>query len=459
MQVSLTDIDNLNKQLTIQIAKEDYSDKLKQELNKYRKDASFKGFRKGKTPMGFIRKMYGTALLTEVVQNEVQQKLSKYIIDEKVKILGQPLPAESQEPIDFNIKEMGDYEYKFDIGVAPTFEIKGLDHGSNFEYLKVEIPESMVMEELDSVARKLGTPESQEADIEEKDVLMLDCEELDEDKIKEGGWTCSFPVMVDLIINEDLKKEVLSKKKGDQIQFDIYDLEKDRDAEYVKKYFLNQQEDDETEIGSRFEGTIKEVTRIKPAAFDQEFFDKAFGEGIVSSLEEAKDKTMENIQAHFDRQADAIVFRNFQEVILEKNPLELPDAFLKRWLKASDDSLTEDKIEGDFEAFAKNIQWSLLQNKIAEDFNLDVTEDELKEGFKRRILRYMGGYYSDEQFLASAIDRLMTDNKQVEQLFDELMADKLFFKIKEQVSLTNKAISIDDFKEKVEELNKEQGKS
>ena len=444
-KVVRVDKENLSAELTMTITKDDYVPKLDSELKAYRKKAHMKGFRKGKTPMGVIRKMYGQSVLAEVINDTLQKTLTKYLTDEKIEILGQPLPSDDQKELNFDISELQDYEFKFDIGLAPEFELKGLSADSSFDRYAVEVPVSMLEKEIEQARTKSGERVSVDTTIEDNDVVTLNAEELDGDAVKEAGWASTFSVLVNTIADEAVKAEILQKKVGDKIRFNVFSLEKNSTPENVRKYLLNVTDvDSEVEIGEEFEGTIEEVKRIMPAEINQEFFDKTFGEGNVKSIEEAHSKFEEEITKYYDKQSESLLFRDFQDFLLEQNNIETPDVFLKRWIKASNEQATDEVIDNEYENFVKNLQWSLIKGKVVQQFDLSVNEDEIFEGFKDRVRGYFQGY-GDELIVLNTANRLMEDKKQVDQLYQELMSDKLFEAVKEVFSIKDKKISAEDF--------------
>lgn len=444
-KVVRVDKENLGAELTMTITKEDYVPKLDSELKQYRKKAQLKGFRKGKVPMGVIRKMYGQALLGEVINDTIQKELTKYLTDENIEILGQPLPSDDQKEMNFDINNLQDFEFKFDLGLAPEFELNGLSADTSFDRYAVEVPTAMLDKEMEQARKKFGDRGAVDTTIEENDIVTFNAEELDGDEIKKEGWASTFNILVSQVGAEDVQKELLTKKKGDKIRFNVFQLEKNATSESVRKYLLNVSEDDEdVEIGEEFEATIEEVQRITPAELTQEFFDKAFGEGNVKSEEEARAKFEGEISKYYDKQAESLLFRDFQDYLLEQNNVDLPNEFLKRWIQASNQQATDEIIEKEYENFSKNLQWSLIKGKIVKQFDLSVSEEEIFEGFKERVRGYFQGY-GDELIILNTANRLMEDQKQVDQLYQELMSDKLFASVREVVKLNDKNITAEDF--------------
>jgi trigger factor len=453
------DIDNTNAVITVKIDKESYTPRFEEELKKYRDKGSFKGFRKGKVPMSFLKKAYGQAVLSEVVNGILQQELYEYISSADVTFLGQPIPSKESEMVTVDVKSMDDYEFKFDIGKAPEFEIKGLGEDNVYKMYDVEIPADTVNEELEMTRRRHGKQDKIEAPVEEQDIVKFEAVELDGDSPKEGGWESSFTILVDRIADEDVKKALIGKKPGEKIQFDINKLEDNQSEDYAKKYFLNMDEETmaNTEVGNLFEGTISEITRVQPADLDQEFFDKQFGEGVVSSEEEAKAKIEEDIRKFYDRQAEALLFNDLREQLIEQNKeqIDLPDDFMKRWLVFSDERNTPELVEKDYPSFSDSLRWNLIRNKLVKTFEIEVTPDEIRSGFADRIREYMGGNV-DDAILQGTTDRLLQDRQQVERLHDELLDEKMYARVREEVKVEKEPISVEKFGEVVSELRAKQ---
>ena len=256
--------------------------------------------------------------------------------------------------------------------------------------------------------------------------------------------------MASAISDENAKKQLLNGKKGDTFRFDLFELEEDKDEAYVRKYFLNLSDDDEREVGREYEVTVEEVSRIVPAELNQEFFDKFFGEGKVSSEEEAREQIREQIEKFYNGQSEALLFRDIQDKLMEINELPLPEDFLKRWMKATNEKLTDEVIEKEYGAFSKNLQWSLIRSKLVKRFDIQVGKEEVLETLKNRVRSYFGGVAPGmEHIIDSTAARLMEDEKQVEQAYDEVLSDKLYEAIADEVNVEVNKASLEEFEAEV----------
>lgn len=441
------EIDSLNSVLTITLEKAEVENKLKSELNKYKDKAQMKGFRKGKTPEGMLRKLYGKGLLADIVNNSLQSQLYEYITENKLEVLGQPIPSEDHPEIDLDPIQVSDYTFKFDVAVAPEFEIKGIDASDVYSKYKVEISDERVEEELLKARKRFGKRIVSESEIQEEDMVKLQIAELDGDAVKENGLSNSFSLL--LANAEDAAKAtLLSQKVGDTLNLNLFELEKDRDEDFVRRYFLGLDKEDEREIANPvFQVTIEEASRVEPAEMGEEFYNTYFGEGRVTTEEEAREAIRLDYGQYFDQQANALLFRDMQEKLLELNQLPLPDAFLKRWLLTSSENPNPEAIEKGFESFAKSLQWSLIRNKAARLFGIQVTEEDLQRYFANRVLSYFGGQLNDMNLINGMVDRLMQDEKQVDQAGDEVLLDKLQAAISAVVTVDPKPVAEEEFLE------------
>ena len=228
------DTDKLSATLTVTVEQSDYLPKLNTELVKYRKQAQMKGFRKGRTPMSVVRKMYGRSVLAEVVNQLMQEELYRYLTEEDIEILGQPLPSESQEQLDFDLKNLQDYMIKFDVGLAPNFEVAGVDESNTFEKYKVDIPDTEVDEAMDAARRRQGKRVNPETVEDDNDVVRLEAAELEGDEPKEEGVQSEFSLLLSRIDDESLRQQFHGKKVDDSLTLDLFTLEKDTDEAYVR---------------------------------------------------------------------------------------------------------------------------------------------------------------------------------------------------------------------------------
>lgn len=449
--VSRENLDDLNAVLTITIPRQDIEPKLKSELQKFRKKANLKGFRKGKVPVGFVKKMYGQSIMVNVVNEAIEKELSDYITNEKVEILGQPMPSADQDMMELHIDKKEDLTFKFDLGLAPKFDVQGIEASTTMEKFAVKVPAQMIDDDLLAGRKRLGERKSADDEVQEGDMITLNAVEMDGDKVKKDGWATTFSVLYNDVPAGATKDELSTLKNGDKFIFDIFQIEGDKSPEHVRQHLLNVQENDgDPEIGSEFEGTITNIGRQEPAELNQEFFDKYFGPGKATNEEEARGLIETDIVKYYDQQAEGLLFRDLQEMLLEKNPVTLPDNFLKRWLITSSEQNTPEIIEKGYEGFAKNLQWTLIRSKLAEKYKVEVSNEEVLGQLRSMIMRYYGAYM-DEGMLNSMVQRMAQEREQYEKAYEDLLVDKIFKAVKEDIKVTEKKISKEDFEKMMEE--------
>lgn len=452
MKIDNNVIDELNQQIVLTVEKADYADKFKSQLKQHAAKASIKGFRKGKTPASVIKKMYGQQVLVEVINQQIQQGLNDHITENKLELLGQPIPAEDQDTPVFDVNTLKDYTFKFDIGMANEFDVKGVSKKYAYKQYDVQIDDEFLQKEIDNMLAQGGQQVEVEDSIEEKDIITIEAEE----EGKKDGWATTFTVIVESL-DDDYKAQLLKMKKGDEFTFDIAKLEKNRDQKYVDKYLLNKSDEDaEVEIGNDFKGTVTKSMRLEKAAFDQAFFDKYFGEGEVTDEAEAKDKIRENIKTYYTQQAKNIMYRDIMDKTIEKSDVQVPEVFLKRWLKLNNENVTDEQLETEFTPFVENLKWNLIKGKLAKSWEIEATQEDVLQAMQQKVQSYFGQYGLDPSMAQGVMQQMMQNQEEVNKTYEEVLAHKVFEQAGEKVKVNLEEISHDDFLNVVKELNEKQ---
>ncbi len=454
------DINNLNAVLKIVVSKNDYEAAFNDELKKIKNKASIKGFRKGKTPISFLKKMYGKGLLSDLVTDLLQKELSKEVNGEDSNYLGRPIPTQDHRPVDFNVNNLSDYEFKFEIGIAPDFEIKGMGGDLSCDLYKVLVPEEKVDEQIDILKKQKGERIDVDDNIQENDVFTLKAKELENGTPKENGWETTFSI-IGSRLEDGMKEMFLSKKKDDIVQFNIFNLEKDTEPDYVKKYLLNFTEADieeGTETGEEYEASIEEVKRLVPAELTQELFDELLGKDEISSEEELRERIRKNLGVADETTANTILFRDIKNNLLELNKAEmpLPDDYLKRWIEVGF-SKESDSILNNFEYFADDMRWSLIKGKLYKKYGLKVEEEEIRQAAEGKIMGYFGGqfYPGMEDMVKNLVDKTMENKEEVERIASDVMSNKLFFELKNEMTLNEVETTVEELENKMREIETE----
>lgn len=444
--VSRQDIDPTSAHITVTIQREQIKNKLDAELKRIRQRAQIKGFRQGQAPMDYVKRMYGTSLFVDVFNDMLSEELYGYLREQDLDVLGQPLPTDNQRKYSFKIDQMEpEYSVEYEVGYVPKFELKGLDGAQTYEQWAVTDLDKLAEEDLENARNRMGKRSNPETDIQENDIVRIAARELDGNAVKDGGWETTITVFVKDVSDESFKKQLLAAKKGDTLRFNARGIESNgADDVHYRKYILNLPENDERAVGDLFEGAIEEVSRVEKAELDEAFFQGYFG-GSVSDREGALDEIKKGIAQFYQVRAEALLMRDFQTRLLELNPIELPEAFLKRWLAFSNrDQLTTEQIEQEFPDFVQNLRWSLLRDKIKAEYEIEITEDDIKQEYLGKVRAYFRVDLPDE-LLMSTVERLMKNKEDVEKTQRDIESKKLFDVIREHVQVTDKPTTSEEF--------------
>lgn len=435
--------DALNAVLKLKIVKTDYNDRVETILKDYRKKAKFDGFRPGMVPVGMVKKMYGKHVLMEELNKMVSESLSKFIIDEKLHLLGDPLPnLDDRSPLDLDNQE--EFEFSFDIGLAPEFEVQ-LEKNKSYPYYKIIAEEKVIEDQISRHASRYSTI-IQAEDASEKAMLKGDIAQLDEQgNILEDGIAKDSVIISPAVIrDEDEKKKFITAKKGNSIDFDI------------KKAFPNNteissmlsipKETAETLSGS-FRYTINEITEYIPHEINEDLFKSVYGEEVKTEAE-FRSRIKEEIERFYIKESDFKFLLDIKDGLIDSLNFDLPEAFLKRWLVATNKELTEDRVEKEYPLFTKDLKWQLIKEKIIRANEINVEEEEVLASAKEALLLQFQQYglssIPDEHLTNYAKETLKKEEEK-RKFYEKKYEDKVIEFLKEAVTLTDKEITPEDF--------------
>ncbi|MBX2928777.1 MAG: hypothetical protein KF852_13160 [Saprospiraceae bacterium] len=449
------DTDNLQFTLSVTLTPADYESDFEAELAKYRKQASLKGFRKGKTPASVVRKMFGKSVLAEVLNKQLHKSLEDYLRDNQLNILGGPLPLDDDNITDLSVRELEEYTFHYKMGLEPEFEIKGIGPETEYVRFEVQISETTLDEELERLREGNPRVTELESDFRESDTISFKVAELKGDVLKEDGWESTFDATPSQIKDEALRAQVLAAKKGDTLRLNMFTAFDVEESTLYDKWLGIDREDPTNFVNEMFEARIEKVTRTEPATFDEQFFHDFFGED-VNTAAQAKDIIRKEIEASYAETADSMLYSAIRKHIPEVTEVPLPKEFLWEWLThTKDDDTDEADLESGFEGFIEGLQWSLIRNKLVKAFDIQVSEEQILERFKNRIKSYFGNspYFQDD-FITSMAARLMEKEDEVQKVFDELLTESVFKAVASQAAITNKPVSKEDFEAEMDALRK-----
>ena len=450
MNIDYAKTGNNTAQIEVTVDPSDYKDPYESELKNYQKKVNLKGFRKGKTPKSMLAKMYGTSILSDIVTKQLQDKLFEYLDHEKIEILGQPIPAESQKPIHFEVGKEQIYAFRFDLGLKPEFELPDLS--TPFHYYDTVIAEESIEKELEALQRRGGHHEHIKSDFEDGDLITFNAWELEDGDIRVDGLETEFQVMIDTM-KEDFKAKVLELQVGDTLEFDIYQVEEKLAEDGVRKYLMNLEADEENRVvNPEFRAEIVDATREVLADLDEEFLTMAFGEDVTTE-EQARAYIREELKKSFDEQANTMVYQEVHDKLIGQTEIDLPAEFLKKWMMqnqndsdGNQDILTAEEIEQRYEdEFKESLQWQLISEKLSGKYDVSVSQDEVLEELGRRIQQYLPGQQLTQEVYNSVLQSLAKDEQQVQQAYSQLRSNKMFDAMREDLTLEREEISQEDF--------------
>jgi len=444
MDISRENRDDLNAVLTIRLGKADYEGKVETVLKDYRKKANIKGFRPGMVPIGLIRKMYGTAVKVDEINKMVSEHVHKYLTDEKIEILGDPLPIIDQnEKIDFENSD--DLTFSFELGLAPVFELD-LSKKNKVTCHEIIIDEKMKNDYVSSYTRRYG--EFRNAGIsEEKDILKGKIEAINEtgEIIPEGISAEETTLAVDIIKDEEIKKNFIGKKENESIDFDIRKAFPNN-AEIAG--LLKKETKDCENLNGNFRFTIKEISHFFPAEEGPDLYNRIYGEGVISTPEEFMKKIEEEISANLSRESNYKLMQDIRQLALEKTEFPLPEEFLKKWLLRVNEKTTSEEIEKEFDKFREDLKWQLIKNKVAKNTGIKLTEEELikeAENITRLQFRQYGLYYATDEQISNYARETLKREDDAKRIADKILEDKVLENLKGTVEVENKSLTVEEF--------------
>ena len=434
MNITRENVDALNAIVTVAVAKEDYSDKVAKILADYRKNANIPGFRKGAVPMSVIQKQYGKAVLLDEVNKLLQKSLNDYLVEEKLDILGNPLPKVTE---DFNW-DKEDFKFEFELGLAPEFNVD-LTAKTNVTRFTIVADETMLNEQVERIQKQYGKLIPKDKVEEGFDVSGTFS---NEEKGIENRTTFSLDIFKD----KKTAKEFIGKKVGDVVVLNTKGL---FDDDHKLMDYLKVAHDDVHGLDVDVNFTIEEINATELAELNQELFDKLFGEGNVKSVEELKAKIKEDAEGQFAQQADQKFLNDVTESLIDNTKFDLPAEFLKKWIQnAGENPLTAEQAEEEYEKSEKGLRYQLIEGKVIVENNLQTTFEELKAFtanlIKKQMMQFGQMNPTDEE-VDGIVARVLSNQDEIKRLSEQIMSEKMINLYKEKVPAKTKEVSYQDF--------------
>ena len=452
MKISFENPDKINGLLTIVVEEEDYKNDVEKTLKDYRKKANVPGFRPGQAPMGMIKRQFGPSVKMEAVNKIIGQQIYKYVQDNKIQMLGEPLTSEKQAPVD--IEKDGPYTFMFDIAVAPEMKVS-LTGRDKVDYYKIVVDDKTIDQQVDMLASRSGSYEKAE-NYEGNDMLKGDLRELDENgNTKEGGITVESAVLMPSYIKVDDQKKLFDGAKlGDIITFNPRKAYPDNDTEVSQ--LLKIERDAVKDMESEFSYQITEIQRFKKHEVNEELFKQVFGEDTDVKDEAAfRAKIAEGLNEQLVNDSDFKFLLDVRAHCEKKvGKLEYPDALLKRIMLANNKDKGEDFVEKNYEMSIKELTWHLIKEQLVSAQNIKIEDADIKETAKEAARAQFAQYGMTnipEEYIENYANEILKKGESTEALVDRAVDRKLAAALKGVVKLNEKEISVEDFNKMMQE--------
>ncbi len=452
MKISFENPDKINGLLTLVVEEEDYKNDVEKTLKDYRKKANVPGFRPGQAPMGMIKRQFGPSVKMEAINKLVGQQIYKYVQDNNIQMLGEPLPSEKQEPAD--LENGTSFTFMFDIAVAPEFKV-ALSGRDKVDYYNITVDDKILDQQVEMYASRSGSYEKAEA-YQENDMLKGDLRELDENgNTKEGGITVEAAVMMPSYIKVEEQKNLFNEAKvGDIITFNPKKAYPDNDTEVAQ--LLKIERDSVKDLESEFSYQITEIQRFKKHEVNEELFKLALGEDTDVKDEAAfRAKIAEGLQAQLVGDSDYKFLLDVRAHCEKKvGKLEFPDALLKRIMLANNKDKGEDFVEKNYEESLKELTWHLIKEQLIKAQDIKINDEDVKETAKEAARAQFAQYGMTnipEEYVENYANEILKKGNSTEAMVDRAIDRKLATTLKTVVKLNEKEISVEDFNKMMQE--------
>jgi trigger factor len=445
LEITLDKKSNTEGLIKIKLSEGDYQPHVEEKVKDYARKANIKGFRQGKVPTGVIKKMFGKSILVDEINHLLSHKLSDYIKENNLKILGDPLPNhEKAGAIDWDAQR--DFEFEYQIGMVEDFSYD-LSPKVKVKSYPIEIDTKTIDETIDDLKKRFGKVSYPETS-EPGDNLFGDVRE------KDGSFTKEHAFLQTEKIDKKEQKKFNGLKKDDEVEFDIRKVFSD---EGLTSQLLGLPVEESKEKKGTYIFKVGTISRVEPAAINQELFDRVFGKDAVTTEEAFINKIKETIGENYNREAEHFLEHHIEDHFIENTKINIPEGFLKSWLKnSSEGKVTDDMLDKEFDQYKRGLKWDLIKNKIADDNKITVEADEVRSKAKELIVAQFGGQAFAEQ-ISDRLDGIADNYLQNEngqnfmKLYNQLRNEKILKHVKDNITVQEKKVSVDEFKKIVEE--------
>ncbi len=444
MEIGFEKKEDLSAEIKVSIVPADYNEVVEKALKSLKNKVNVPGFRPGMVPVGMIKKLYGKAVLSDEVGKITTDALFKYLDENKIGYLGQPLPSLSKnELIDWDHQQ--EFTFYYDLGLSPLFELKIPTDG--FTSYQVEVSDDVLEKEIKKLQERNGRNINPDV-VEEKDFVMGAATELSAPgELKEGGINKTIYVFSEKVEDAALKAQIIGKKVGDVLELNVKKLYKD---DVTAGIYLGVKSEEVGNLSDLFRFEITTINRMVPAEMDSEFFDKVFGPGNVTTEEEFKEKLRGFLKNDLQSESNSMLLGSIRKGILESNTFELPDNFLKRWLKVKNEDnkkVDVEEILNDYENNKQYIRWEILRNKIISKYEVNLEDGELMDAARVDVMNRVTrmGYQLPPERIDEFAKTLLSNQDEADKLINGILETKALRKIKEEANIIESTIGYEEY--------------
>ncbi|HLO70559.1 MAG TPA: trigger factor [Flavipsychrobacter sp.] len=442
--VTRENIGTLHDKITVKLTKEDYMPSFEKSLKQYAKTANIPGFRKGNVPSGMVKKMYGQSIFGDEVLRAAGSKLEEYLKNEQVSIFAQPMVMPNEKPLSLDMNAPIDVDFAFEVGVKPEFEISAIKNKAALTKYKVAIADKMVDDETERITKRYGNAETQPEVTSKDDIIYSKYELCD----AEGNVAAESKMVEDTVLLEKLPaklQEMLMGKKNEE-SFVIRPADVCT-ADELAGFMKDPLKEGVEAANNYYKFTLTRVAKLQPRELNEELFAQIFPNDEIKDVAAFKERLRAELSKEYDRVSRERLHNEIYEMLVHNTSFELPVPFLKRWLKEGGEKpKSETEVENEFGAFDHQLRWTLISDKLIIENGISVSIEEVKEHIKAQVLGYFGmGADGDAPWLESYMQKVMKDEKTMDETYRRLLFEKLFTFLETQFSITEQEVSEEEF--------------
>lgn len=439
-------IGNLHDKLVVKITKEDYFPSFENALKKHSKNANVPGFRKGNVPAGMVRKMYGQSVFVEEVLNSANRELQNYLKENKPEIFAQPVAMENND-LKFDMNQPSDFDFAFEIGLKPNFEITPLNKKGSITKYKIKVSDKLVNDEIDNISRRAGKVENPESFEKDTDIVYATYEVCDATGVIAEDTAKTEDVVTLEQMPKALAEILRTKKAGDSFLFKPSEACTAEELPDFMKSALRKEATDMEATDHNYQLTLTKIGRLIPRELNEDFFAEAFPGAEIKDEAAFKERVAQELEKETDRIAKERIQNEIFETLVHETPIELPVDFLKAWMKKGGETVkTDEEVEKEFSSFDHQLRWTLVSDKLIREHEIQVSYEEVMNDIKSKVMAYFGmKEVDDAPWMESYMEKMSKDEKTMDETYRRLLFDKLFEKLEQVMEVKQEEMSEEEF--------------